>query len=206
MSEDKQEKPESGLIRALRWMDTMTIRHLPRLLKIGAAFLAIGIAIVVGAVSNSHELGGLVGAMICATGSLTLGYLLSFEIRRLRREQQWLVRFSQRVRDYAVENIEPLRTSLDALKDVPDDKPPETADPAADSGDDRPLTTRERNTLLVVIATLCAELKIDPNRPAKSASIIKDAAVRNGLSIGESTIEGVLKKLPEAIAARSSRS
>lgn len=65
-----------------------------------------------------------------------------------------------------------------------------------------PLNTRERNTLLTVIAALCKEAGLDYNKPAKTAGMIQSTAAKMGLSIGESTIEGHLKKIPNAIASR----
>ena len=65
-----------------------------------------------------------------------------------------------------------------------------------------PLSTRERNTLLSIIAVLCKEAKIDYESCAKSACIIKDLTATIGLSIGESTIESHLKRIPDALEAR----
>jgi hypothetical protein len=65
-----------------------------------------------------------------------------------------------------------------------------------------PLDTRERNTLLIIIAALCKEAKIDYNKPAKAAALIKSTADFMPVSIGESTIEGHLKKIPDALANR----
>lgn len=66
----------------------------------------------------------------------------------------------------------------------------------------KPLSTKERNTLLAIIATLCQEAKIDYTRPAKAAANIQHAADSMGISIGESTIESHLKKIPDALASR----
>lgn len=63
--------------------------------------------------------------------------------------------------------------------------------------------SKERNILLSIIAVLCGDLKIDYNRPAKAANLIKDSATKMGVSIGESTIEGHLKKIPEALESRT---
>ena len=66
----------------------------------------------------------------------------------------------------------------------------------------KPLSTKERNTLLAIIATLCQEAKIDYTRPAKAAASIQHTADSMGISIGESTIESHLKKIPDALASR----
>lgn len=67
---------------------------------------------------------------------------------------------------------------------------------------DDSLKTRERNTLLIIIAALCKEAKIDYKKPAKAAGFIQSTAEKMGLSIGESTIEGHLKKIVDALESR----
>lgn len=68
--------------------------------------------------------------------------------------------------------------------------------------DTQPLRTRERNTLLSIIAVLCKDAKLDHTKPAKTAGYIRDMADRMGLHIGESTIENHLKKIPDALETR----
>jgi hypothetical protein len=64
------------------------------------------------------------------------------------------------------------------------------------------IATRERNTLLTIIAALCNEAGIDFSKPAKAAGVIQSTAAKMGVSIGETTIEGHLKKIPDALEAR----
>lgn len=73
------------------------------------------------------------------------------------------------------------------------------------SGDilDKPLITRERDTLLSIIAVLCKEARLDYNRSAKTAGLIQSLADGMGVSIGETTIEGHLKKIPDALRTRT---
>jgi hypothetical protein len=68
--------------------------------------------------------------------------------------------------------------------------------------DEKPLSTRERNTLLTIIAALCKEAGVDCARPAKAAGQIKNMASLMGIEIGETTIEEHLKKIPDAVATR----
>lgn len=68
--------------------------------------------------------------------------------------------------------------------------------------DEKPLGTTERNTLLSIIAVLCKEAKIPYGKPAKAAGLIQSTAATMGVSIGETTIEGHLKKIPDALATR----
>lgn len=67
---------------------------------------------------------------------------------------------------------------------------------------EKPLGNRERDSLLTIIAALCNEAKLDYTKHAKTAGMIQSTAAGMGLSIGESTIEGHLKKIPNALAGR----
>lgn len=67
---------------------------------------------------------------------------------------------------------------------------------------DRSLQQRERNTLLSIIAALCKDIGYDYTKAAKTAVLIQSTAAKMGVSIGETTIEGHLKKIPDALAGR----
>lgn len=67
---------------------------------------------------------------------------------------------------------------------------------------DKPLNTRERNTLLTIIAALCKEAKIDYTKHAKAAGLIEGVAAEMGVSISETAIENHLKKIPGALESR----
>ena len=67
----------------------------------------------------------------------------------------------------------------------------------------RPVGTRERNTLLTIIAALSSEAKIDYRTPAKAANLICSAAAGLGVSLGETTVEGYLKRVPAALEAKT---
>lgn len=68
--------------------------------------------------------------------------------------------------------------------------------------EEKPLATRERNTLLAIIAALCKEAQIDYTKPAKAAGQILHTTDSMGLQIGETTIERHLKKIPDALGTR----
>lgn len=87
-----------------------------------------------------------------------------------------------------VEELNSVRAERDAL--------------AAQVKETDPLDTRERNSLLSIIAALCKEAKIPYDKPAKAAGMIQSTAATMGVSIGETTIEGHLKKIPDAMATR----
>lgn len=67
---------------------------------------------------------------------------------------------------------------------------------------EKPIETRERNTLLCIIAALCKEAGYDYNKAAKTASNIASTAAGMGLQIGETTIENHLKKITDALGSR----
>lgn len=68
--------------------------------------------------------------------------------------------------------------------------------------EDKPLETRERNVLLCIIASLCKDMKYDYTKHSKIAGLIQSSAARMGISIGETTIEGHLRKIPNALETR----
>ncbi len=67
---------------------------------------------------------------------------------------------------------------------------------------EKPLGTTERNTLLTIIAVLCKEANLDATKHAKTAGLILNIAAGMNVHIGETTIEGHLKKIPYALATR----
>lgn len=67
---------------------------------------------------------------------------------------------------------------------------------------DKPLKTKERNTLLCIIAALCKEVNFDYTKHSKTAGLILSTAAQMGVSLGETTIEGHLKKIPDALEGR----
>lgn len=67
---------------------------------------------------------------------------------------------------------------------------------------DRPLGTRERNTMLCIIAALCKDLGYDHTKHAKTAGLILSTAAGMGISIGETTIENKLKEIGNALESR----
>ncbi|NPT60487.1 hypothetical protein [Paraburkholderia elongata] len=69
---------------------------------------------------------------------------------------------------------------------------------AADVGG-RPLGERERTTLLVIIAGLAKEAKIDVLKPSKAGVEIEQLIARTGARVACRTIENHLKRIPEAL-------
>ena len=66
---------------------------------------------------------------------------------------------------------------------------------------EKPLQTNERNTLLVIIAALCKESKIDYQKPGAAKSI--EALIEGiGAKVTEETILAKLKMIPEALESR----
>ena len=67
---------------------------------------------------------------------------------------------------------------------------------------EKPLETRERNTLLAIIAVLCNDAKIDYTKPSKAADYIQSTADKMGISTSKRGIEEHLKKITDAVATR----
>jgi hypothetical protein len=67
---------------------------------------------------------------------------------------------------------------------------------------DRELTTRERTTLLVLIAALATELKIDLGHPSKAGETISKMTERLGASVSARTIENHIRAASEAVDRR----
>lgn len=66
----------------------------------------------------------------------------------------------------------------------------------------KPLATRERDTLLTIIAALCKEAKIDIKTPSKAGDLIESLTDSMGAPVARRTIEEHLKKIPNALETR----
>lgn len=75
------------------------------------------------------------------------------------------------------------------------------SDSVIDDQNAKPLGSREKNTLLVLIATLCKESNIDYSKRG-IASAITLATEKMGVKISEDTIRKVLKEIPNALESK----
>lgn len=76
--------------------------------------------------------------------------------------------------------------------------------PAADlTAIKQPLRTKERDTLLVIIAALAIEAEIDLSKPSKAASLIEGLTAQMGSPVSKRGIEEHLKNVAGALASRS---
>jgi hypothetical protein len=69
----------------------------------------------------------------------------------------------------------------------------------SDQKAERPLGQRERDTLLVIIASLADLPKVDVKKHSKAALAIQSQAARMGVRVGARTIEDHLKRIPDAL-------
>ncbi len=76
------------------------------------------------------------------------------------------------------------------------------AEPEKEGISEKPLSTRERDTLLTIIAVLCKDAGYDYTKAAKTADLIHGMAAFMKITIGETTIENHLKKIPDALGTR----
>ena len=81
----------------------------------------------------------------------------------------------------------------DFAKKLKGQMPPKSADAL-----DKPLKERERTTLLGIIAAMAVEAKIDLSHPTAAASSVVKRLGLMGICLGQTTVEGHLKKAIEA--------
>lgn len=67
------------------------------------------------------------------------------------------------------------------------------------SGVAKPLGERERTTLLILIAALCKEIKLDISKPSSATNLPESATMHKGVHIAADTIEGILGRIPKAL-------
>ena len=60
---------------------------------------------------------------------------------------------------------------------------------------DKPLGLRERTTLLIIIAALAKEAKVDVSKPVKSGHIISNLVAATGFKVAPNTVAGHLRTL-----------
>ena len=68
---------------------------------------------------------------------------------------------------------------------------------------ERPLSNIERETLLIIIAALAKEAKIDINKTSKAGELIAKLSQQVGAPVGPTTIETHLKKISQALENRA---
>lgn len=68
----------------------------------------------------------------------------------------------------------------------------------------KPVGTRERATLLTIIAALAELARVDVKKPSSAAAAIESQTARMGARVAACTIEEHLKRVPEALEARES--
>ncbi len=65
--------------------------------------------------------------------------------------------------------------------------------------DEKPLETKERNSLLAIIGLLADQCSLDLHTPSKTAQVIESAANLKGIKLASRTIAEHLKKVPQAM-------
>jgi hypothetical protein len=66
---------------------------------------------------------------------------------------------------------------------------------------DRPLTTRQRRTLLTIVAALCKQVGVDPQARG-AAQRIKEITEALGAPVDDGTIANLLAEIPDALEVR----
>ena len=68
---------------------------------------------------------------------------------------------------------------------------------------EKPLSDKEREALLIIIAALAKEAKIDINKASKAGELIANLTQQIGAFVGATTIETHLKKISQALQSRA---
>ncbi len=134
---------------------------------------------------------------------VTVGTAMAIQMRFRRAEHARLIQYIEKLRQYTVNGLQTADMNFADIGKIISPPPVEVPQPTPEDFEEKPLRTRERNTLLTLIGVLCKEAGIDWTRPAAAAATIKLVAERMEVRIGESTIEEHLKKVPSALEARS---
>ena len=111
--------------------------------------------------------------------------------------------YVEKLRAYTVPRFESLSDLIEKTyvnTDVNNEAPTVTV--PTEPVKEMPLSTKQMNTLLSIIGVLCKEAKYDYASHSKTAAAIQSKAAQIGVHLGETTIEGYLKKIPNALAAR----
>ena len=87
----------------------------------------------------------------------------------------------------------------------PEEQQPSKPDDATDTLD-KPLVTRERVTLLTIIAALAHEIGIDISKASKAGSIIEVLTEKLDARVSARAIENHLKRIPDALERRGKTS
>lgn len=69
--------------------------------------------------------------------------------------------------------------------------------------EEKPVTDKERDTFLVIIAALAKEAGIDINKTTKAGELIASLTQQMGCPVGATTVENKLKLIASAIQSRS---
>lgn len=107
--------------------------------------------------------------------------------------KEWIIRAKAKQLDTS--KIEIATAYLDCFND----KPPLSLD----EDKYKPLSNKERNTLLTIIAALAIEAKIDITKTSKAGELIANMTDILGASISATTIENKLKEIPNALESRA---
>lgn len=118
---------------------------------------------------------------------------LSIDVDALIIENSHLYDLNKQM-EHDIRQLERQVVALDKADALPDLAVTETPS--------KTFTTRERNTLLLIIATLSEQLNIDIHKPEAAGVAIQKMAELSGLSISNQTIANKLKLLPDLLEKR----
>ncbi|MDD2809282.1 hypothetical protein [Rhodoferax sp.] len=115
-----------------------------------------------------------------------------------------LANYVERLRCFTVKKADSIESRIELLNDGKnecDPEPPPTVVPTEPTIE-KPLLTRERDTLLTIIAALAKEAKLQIDQPGKTALYIEGLTNEMGSPVSKRAIEEHLKKIPNALETR----
>lgn len=145
----------------------------------------------------------VVGLISYTLAITMLGFYMQSETKaRLRG----LTRYVEQLRAYTVPRVDDLIewASTEDAQEMHETKqadPPEPEVPT-EPAIERPLGTRERDTLLTIIAALAKEARLQIDQPGKAALFIEGLTNQLGSPVSKRAIEEHLKKIPNALETR----
>lgn len=149
--------------------------------------------------SNTKNGIGFVSGMIFAVMGFVM--LAANRASKIDHRLRGLAEYVEELRAYTVPKIDSIEDFLERNSREEEIPPPPTTVPT-ELAIEKPLGTRERDTLLTIIAVLAKEAKLQIDQPGKTALYIEGLTNELGAPVSKRAIEDHLKKIPNALETR----
>lgn len=143
--------------------------------------------------------------LICSWFFLHLYLRLSLASEEAHRRISAVYLYAEDLREYSVENIDALFEAVNEVAAISENKslPAPPSEHIRQVDEDKPLLTRERQTLLTIIAAMAVKgLNLNIDQPGKAAGYIEGLTDQLGAHVSKRAIEEHLKKIHDALESR----